>query len=86
MSAFVQKKARSGINGSYAIEATGPSWSKFNISQSGEITSRNSLYEGNSHSFIASFKADDGEIFYETVNLDITESLQATSIVIADEA
>ena len=86
MSAFVRKKAISGVGGDYAIEASGPSWSKFNISDSGEITARDTLYEGNTHNFTVSFRADDGEIFYEDVNLLLTESLQAKSIVTADEA
>ena len=77
ISAFVQKKAIAGIGGDFAIEASGPSWSKFNISETGQITSRDSLYEGNTHNFTVSFRADDGEIFYEEVSLLITEPLQA---------
>ena len=38
------------------------------------------------HNFTVSFRADDGEIFYEDVSLLLTESLQAKSIVKADEA
>ena len=75
MAAFVQKKAISGIGGDFAIEAVGPSWSKFNISNTGEITARDTLYKGNTHSFTVSFRADDGEIFYEEVSLSISESL-----------
>ena len=79
MAAFVQKKAISGIGGDFAIEAVGSSWSKFNISDAGEITARDTLYNGNTHNFTVSFRADDGEIFYEDVSLSITESLQAKS-------
>ena len=86
MSNFVQKKAIAGISGDYAIEAVVPSWSKFNISEFGQITARDTLYEGNMHNFTVSFRADDGEIFYEEVSLLITESLQAKSVLTADEA
>ena len=86
ISAFAQKKAIAGIGGDYAIEASGPSWSKFNISETGQITSRDALYEGNIHDFTVSFRADDGEIFYEQITLSITEPLQAKSVVKADEA
>jgi len=86
MAAFVRKKAVAGIGGDYAIEATGTSWSKFNITETGDIVARDTLYEGNTHTFTVSFRADDGEIFYEQVNLTLTESLQAKSTVSADEA
>ena len=86
MAAFVRKKAIAGIGGDYAIEATGSSWSKFNITQNGDIIARDTLNQGNTHLFTVSFRADDGEIFYETISLNITESLQAKSIVTADEA
>ena len=86
MSAFVAKKAVAGIGGDYSIEATGSSWRKFNITETGDLIARDTLYNGNIHTFTVSFRADDGEIFYEEVSLEITESLQAKSILHADEA
>ena len=86
LSTFAAKKASNGISGTYKLESTGPSWQLFNMDSSGNLTSRDTLREGQNHQIIVSFNASDGEKFFETVNLNITESLQATSTVAADEA
>ncbi len=86
LSAFVAKKAANGISGTYKLEATGPSWQQFTMDSSGNLTSRDTLYQGQNHQIVVSFNASDGERFFETVNLNITESLQASSTVKADEA
>ena len=83
---FAAKKTAAGVSGTYKLESTGPSWQLFTMDSGGNLTSRDTLYQGQNHQLVVSYNASDGERFYETVNLNITESLQATSTLKADEA
>ena len=75
MSAFVQKKAMSELVVTFQLRLLGRAGLN-SIFEYGEITARDTLYEGNTHNFTVSFRADDGEIFYEDVSLSITESFR----------
>ena len=85
---FAQNHRLAGNAGLFSIDRTSPHGNFFEVDQTGRITSNRQLLSAINPTvqFDVLFQAWNGKVYRETVTLNITESLQASSTVDVYEA
>ena len=78
---------RDGFAGSFAIEQSGLDYNNFRVLNDGTVESTVALdfTDKPSYQFDVTYTGSDGRVFVETVNLNLTDSLQSTAVLTAEE-